>query len=412
MDGINIVKKVNIWWFENTFRFKVKNREEYIAKALEDNKLVKVFSGARRVGKTSIIYSLINHYLDLNTKPKNIIYITGDIKEVQTISLRDTILTLIEKISDKNEGVHIFIDEIQEIQNWQEDLKFLSDNFSIHFIVSGSSTSLLSKKTSKLTGRFEFIRVLPLSLKEFCLFKDYSVNKINKLHVLDEYLNTGGYPDIIGKFLPDYLKQIIDSTIYRDLLEDYGIRQPSVLEDILKILADKITLTVTPYQISKILRQDNEKIYNYLKYLEAVFVIYPIHGNMRSNIGTLSIPPKYYFNDTGILTAFNFRVRYGHLAENAVFIHLLRKQFLHERYNLFYKIINGQEYDFYDGRTLYEVKTNPNIDMKNYELFAVDEFSREVLDTPVIIGTDEIKENIIKNGYELKFINLFDFLYS
>ena len=409
MDDLKILEKINIWWNNSDYRFNVKTREEYIKKALKENKMVKVFSGARRVGKTYIIYLLINHLLDMNVNTRNIIYITADIREVQTISLRDTILELIDRISNVNEPTYIFIDEIQEIENWQEEIKFLSDNFNLHLFVSGSSTSLFNKKTSKLTGRFEFIRVLPLSLKEFCLFHNYNITHTSKEEILNEYLVNGGYPDIKGKFVPEYLTQVVDSTIYRDLLEDYGIRQPGVLEDILKILADKITLPVSSYQIAKVLQQDNEKISNYLKYLEAVYIIYPLHENLKSNIQTLKVPPKYYFNDTGILTSFNFRIRYGHLAENAVFIHLLRKQLLNERYNLFYKVINNQEYDFYDGRTVYEVKMNSDQDMKRYEL---EEFSREVLNIPLIIGNPDIQKNIRENGYELNFINLFDFLYS
>jgi predicted AAA+ superfamily ATPase len=409
MDKTKILEKINIWWNNSDFRFNVKMREEYIEKALKENNMVKVFSGARRVGKTYIIYSLINHYLDRNVPTKNIIYITADIREVQTINLRDTVLELVNRISNINEPIYIFIDEIQEIEDWQEELKLLSDNFNLHFFVSGSSTSLFNKKTSKLTGRFEFIRVLPLSLKEFCLFHNYDINLTNKEEILNEYLINGGYPDIEGKFIPEYLTQVVDSTIYRDLLEDYGIRQPSVLEDILKILADKITLPVSSYQIAKILQQDNEKISNYLKYLEAIYIIYPLHENLKSNIQTLKVPPKYYFNDTGILASFNFRTRYGHLAENAAFVHLLRKQLLNERYNLFYKVINNQEYDFYDGRTVYEVKMNSNQDMKKYEL---EEFSREVLNIPIIIGNSDIQKNIRENGYELNFISLFDFLYS
>lgn len=409
MSDTKILEKINTWWDDNTFRFKVKTREEYIGRSLKENKMVKVFSGARRVGKTFIIYSLINHYLDMNIHAKNIIYITADIKEIQTVNLRDTILELVEKISLVNEPIYIFIDEIQKINNWQEELKLLSDNFNFHFFVSGSSTSLFNKKTSKLTGRFEFIRVLPLSLKEYCLFHEYTVNDTNKEVILNEYLVNGGYPDIEGKFIPEYLTQVVDSTIYRDLLEDYGIRQPSALEDILKVLADKITLPVSSYQIAKTLHQDNEKVSNYLKYLEAVYIVYPLYENLKSNIQTLKAPPKYYFNDTGILTSFNFRTRSGHLAENAVFIHLLRKQLLNERYNLFYKVINNQEYDFYDGKTIYEVKMNSDQDMKKYEL---EEFPREVLNIPIIIGSPNIQKNIRENGYELNFISLFDFLYS
>ena len=409
MDKTKILEKINLWWNDSNFRFNVKDREEYLERALKKNKMIKVFSGARRVGKTFLIYSLINHYLNKNIHKRNIIYITADIREIQTISLRDTILELIDTISLVNEPTYIFIDEIQEINNWQEELKFLSDNFNFYFFVSGSSTSLFNKKTSKLTGRFEFIRVLPLSLKEFCLFRGYNINNTNKEEILNEYLVNGGYPDIEGKFISEYLRQIVDSTIYRDLLEDYGIRQPRVLEDILKILADKITLPVSSYQIAKVLQQDNEKVANYLKYLEAVYIIYPLHGNLKSNIQTLKVSPKYYFNDTGILTSFNFRTRYGHLAENAVFIHLLRKQLLNERYNLFYKVIDGQEYDFYDGKTVYEVKMNSDQDMKRYEL---EEFSSEVLNVPLIIGNNDIQKNIKENFYELNFISLFDFLYS
>lgn len=409
------LEEFNPWWKDKKFRFDVKSRG-YYQHDLEnfDNRLVKILIGARRVGKTSILYSIINYLLGKNIDPQKIIFLSCDLREIQQIGIRDTVelVTQIHQYNLSNEELYILIDEIPEVKNWSEEVKLLYDNTKIRFFISGSSASILSSKTSKLTGRYELTRILPLSFKEYLDFNDLPTDTkyIEDKHLI-QYLHDGGYPEKINKKLPGYLNNILESTLYRDIIEDYGIRNPSLLMQILKLLADKVTAPVSSNRVSKDLGVDNETAKNYLKYIQDVYLIYPLYKNAGSNKISLNIPPKYYFNDTGILNILCMRTRIGHLAENAVFLELLRRQYKKEKYELFYENINNQEFDFSTGRKLFEVKLNEETEdhskLFDYEL---DQRSKAFFSTPNMITNPDLLRVITEQGYELKGIDIKEFL--
>lgn len=403
----------NPWWLDYSFRFKVTKRPDYIRKLTSNPNLIKILIGARRVGKTSLLYSLINYYLDKNFDASKIIYLNADLREIQELGVRSTLEHIVKKFGHNlsKDVLFVFIDEIQELTNWQNELKLFYDSTKIHFFISGSSATLLTQKSARLTGRFSLNRILPLSLREYELFKRKKISTHDKPEFLERYLLSGGYPEKIGKYMPGYLRDVIDSTLYRDLLDLYGIRQPSILEDILRLLADKITTPVSSNKIGKDLRIDNETAANYLRYLEAVYLIYPLYRSAGSNRKSRLSPPKYYFNDTGVANELGIRVRIGHLAENAVFLELLRRQETAERYRLYYDIIDGQEFDFFDGKHLYEVKVD-EINMDILSQYELQGRMKVALPNPIILTGSKINETLQLSGVDLDFIDLYDFLSS
>jgi predicted AAA+ superfamily ATPase len=407
------LETTNPWWEDKNFRFNLIKRDFYLDTIINDNKLIKSLVGARRVGKTSILFTIINELLTQGINPKKIIYLNSDLREIKETGIRNTLehIKAIFSLDLVKDELFILIDEIQELSDWQNEIKFLYDSTKIRFYISGSSATLLAQKTSKLTGRYELIRVLPLSLKEYIKFNKLKTNSGDKQAILENYLLNGGYPEKVGKNMPGYLKEIVDNTLYRDLLETYKIRNPRVLEDILKLLADKITTPVSSNRIAKDLKIDNETAANYLKYLEAVYLVYPLYRNSGSNRISLNYPPKYYFNDTGILNELGIRPRIGYLAENAVFIEFLRRQFSSEKYSLFYEVIEDQEFDFGDGKNIFEVKfkhkTEDNLDLLDYEL---KNSTSPDITKPIIIGNIDIKREITNKGINVSFKELYDFL--
>ncbi len=401
----------NPWWDNDGFRFAVTDRPDYLKFLTLENKLICSLVGARRVGKTSLLFSLINHFLDRGISQRKIIYLNSDIREVQELGVRNALehIAKVLKTSFEDQLI-VLIDEIQELQDWQKELKLFYDSTNIKFYISGSSGTLLAQKTSKLTGRFSLHRIFPLSLKEYISFKNLQVSQKNRSAIIEEYLKQGGYPEKVDQFMPGYLKEVVDSTLYRDLLEAYGIRQPSVLEDILRLLADKITTPVSSNRIAKDLKIDNERASNYLNYLQAVYLIYPLYRRAGSNRRSRNHPPKYYFNDPGIASALSIRTRSGHLLENAVFIELLRRQRSRaDKINLFFEVIEGQEYDFSDGEQLYEVKAELENEDELFDYELKGRF-KQALAAPLVIGNDSVGKAIKGHGYQLKFINSFDFL--
>ena len=293
-----------------------------------------------------------------------------------------------------NNEMFVFIDEIQEIKGWQKDIKFLYDNSKIQFVVTGSSSLILKNDTSKLTGRFILQHILPLSYPEFLKFKKAK----HSADLLNEYVKYGGYPEYVLNGSQVYLQQAVESTLYRELLDIYGIRNPIVLKDILGLLADKITTPVSANKIAKDLKMDDKTVKFYLDYLKSVYLIYPVYLYGRSNKISKGSLPKYYFNDNGVLNLFGIRQRIGHLVENAVFIELLRNQDS-ELTNIFYDIEDGQEVDFRVREQLYEVKTKglTPIEMAKYELF-----DRKIK----LITTEDFQASFVPNVEIVKFEEL------
>lgn len=145
------------------------------------DRLIDILIGARRVGKTYILYSVVNRLLKHGISPKKIIFLSADLREVKEAGLRQIITDVIKlnkcKIGD---SLHILVDEIQELDNWQSDLKTLYDHTKIKFYISGSSSLILTQKTSKLTGRYFLQKILPLSFSEFLNFNGVVVSRLSK----------------------------------------------------------------------------------------------------------------------------------------------------------------------------------------------------------------------------------------
>lgn len=399
------INGVNPWWFDPKYRFDVIDRDHYL-NVIQSNpkRLIEMLIGARRVGKTSILQALINRYLD-KYDPQKIMYIPADLKEVGERGIKTVIEAILgeHNIDVFRDDIFVFVDEIQEVSKWQEDIKALYDNTKIHFFLTGSSSLLLKKETSKLTGRFLLTNVLPLSFSEYINFNKDSTKNENEL--LEDYLIFGGYPEYVLNNNPVYLQQAVESTLYRELLDHYGIRNPALLTMLIRFLADKMTTPVSANKISQDLKIDDKTAKFYLDYLESVYLIYPVYRYGLSHKISKSSVPKYYFNDTGILGVFGIRPRIGHLVENAVFLNLLRWNMQSEIPQIFYDVIGNQEIDFRYQNDYYEAKNYQDdltADLNKYE-----DIDKQL---NVIINGLSNKTKDLPYFSNLKYISLIDFL--
>lgn len=350
----NITKELenlNPWWDRGFVFEKVIPREYYTKKLLDkDSKTIQIVTGSRRVGKTTLMKDIIQNLLSDGIDPKNIIFVTAELPALKNISILD-IYNYCLKNTNKKELVYFFVDEIQELKRWQIQVKYLYDNYKVKFYLTGSSGLIINKQTSKLTGRFVETHLLPLSFSEFLEFRK------NKSSV-EEYLDTGGYPEFVLNKDTDLLLQTVESIMYRDLLSLYGIRNPSILKDLLQLLCDKVGTSVSFNTIANDLKIDPHTAQFYIKYLQDVYLIYPLFREGRSHKIVKGFVPKYYINDTGILKLYSKTPRQGHLFENAIFLHLYRKS-LNTHKDLNYGYINEHEVDFIYDNLLYEAKSKP-----------------------------------------------------
>lgn len=371
----NTLINLNPWWDNPDYRFDIKPRSSYESLIINQNKNIDIFIGARRVGKTSIMQNIINHLLSSKVNHHQIIYFSADARVSQSLMPEDIINFTRTRFNLKqSDRIYLFLDEVQDMPDWQRSVKYLYDNTNIKIYLTGSSSLILRPQTSKLTGRFILHEVLGLSFTEYLEFTGQKLTKNHSKNtqLLSSYLETGGYPEyVLGKDR-QILGNIIESTLYRDLISKYGIRNPAFLKDLLDYLADKVTSPVSNRTIAKDLGVNDDTAKFYLQYLQDVYLIYPVYRKGKSNKISKSSVPKYYFNDTGVLALRSLSPKIGSLAENAVYLHLRRKSFSKEYPDIFYSEINGIEIDF-DNRSgdLTEVKYRDNIikeDIEKYQL--------------------------------------------
>ena len=366
--------ELNPWWDDPSFRFDVIERSSFSHLLSSNSKTIEVFIGARRVGKTSIMKSIINHLLDSKVSHRQIIYFVTDARVNHDLTPED-IIRYVQKTFNltHHEQLYLFIDEVQDMPDWQRSVKYLYDNSNIKIYVTGSSSLILRSETSKLTGRFILHEILGLSFREYLEFTNQKIFKTQSKNnqLVSEYLQIGGYPEYVLNRDKQALSNIIESTLYRDLISQYRIRNPSFLKDLLDYLADKVTNCVSNQNIARDLKVNDDTAKFYLKYLQDVYLIYPVYHKGKSNKISKSSIPKYYFNDTGVLNLRSLSPKIGLLAENAAYLHLRRKTFSKEYSDIFYNEINGVEVDF-DNRQedLTEIKFRDDIvkeDIQKYQ---------------------------------------------
>lgn len=367
--------ELNPWWGNSDFRNKVFTRSSFDYLKKNGTKLIDVFIGARRVGKTSIMQDIINDLLDSGVKNFQVVYFVTDARITKDLVPEDIVRFVRKKFKLKeSKKIYLFLDEIQDMQGWQRGVKYLYDNSNIKMYITGSSSLILRKETSKLTGRFLLHEVLSLSFREYLEFTKQKTFKSQSKNteLVTKYLETGGYPEYVLGGERQVLSSIIESTLYRDLVSQYGIRNPSFLKELLDYLADKVTNTVSNQSIARDLKVNDDTAKFYLKYLQDVYLIYPLFRKTRSHKITKSSVPKYYFNDTGVISLRTISPKIGSLAENAVYLHLRRKSSSKEYADIYYGEVNGVEIDFETKDSgLVEVKFRDNIvaeDIEKYQL--------------------------------------------
>ncbi|MBI2507423.1 ATP-binding protein [Candidatus Woesearchaeota archaeon] len=314
--------KFNEWWI--TKKVKESLLEKYkrplffdILRYLDRRQII-LITGLRRVGKTTLMYQLIQELLDKKTDSRNIIYFSFDEDIVDFDNLikiyEDKVLKqgLRERI--KEGRIYIFLDEIQKCKNWQNKIKILYDLYpKLKFIISGSASVQIDKKAKEsLAGRiFDFL-LQPLMFEEFLEWKSIKVDKGNleifqreALPYFYDYLRKGGFPEIVDEDEDEKIKSYIKNTvieriIYRDLPEEFGARDYELLKTLVEMIAVEPGMIVNYDSLSRKLHRDKRTIMNYFFYLEYSMLIKLIANYRKGFLVSSRKLRKVYIGNTSI----------------------------------------------------------------------------------------------------------------
>lgn len=307
-------------------------RKNYLRKIAPyiDKDVIKVIVGQRRVGKSYLLYQIMDLIKDIH-KNCNIIYINKELHQFDHIRTYKDLLHFIREKSKKRSKLYLFIDEIQEINHFEKALRDLHARGTYDIYCTGSNAKMLSGELATiLGGRCMQIEIYSLSYREFLNFHKLENNQDSLL----QYIKYGGLPYLINLELRDdivydYLKNIYSTILFKDVVSRHGIRNISFLENLVEYLADNTGGLVSAKRISDFLKSQKVNIspnivLDYLSYLVQAFFIFKVFRSEVQGKKIFEINEKYYFEDLGLRHAIiGYRqTDINKILENIVFLHL------------------------------------------------------------------------------------------
>lgn len=315
-------------------------RSQYIdqLQKLKDINLIKVITGIRRVGKSTLFKQFQEELKKTGVKQKNIISL--NLEEMENEALLDRHILynhIINNVNAKQKN-YVFIDEVQHIPQFEKLVDSLYVKDYIDLYITGSNAYFLSSELATLlTGRYIEIQVLPLSFSEFS--QPYP-EKVSKLEIFEDYIKYGGFPEVSNMLhatakdqIYNYLSSVFHNIVEKDILTRNLIRSKSDFEVLAKFLLDSTGSYVSPNNIANTMTSNGNKINketvdNYIRNLTDSFILYKAWRYDIKGKKILQTINKFYTVDIGIISAIlgrNAHINRGHLLENLVYLELLRR---------------------------------------------------------------------------------------
>lgn len=320
-------------------------RKEYLEKLKQfrEKQLIKVITGVRRCGKSTLFQLYIDHLLASGVKEDQIVSINlEDLAYEELLDYRKLYAYLKERLY-RHGFTYIFIDEVQNCQGFEKavDSLFIQKDVDVH--ITGSNAHMLSGELATLlTGRYVTIGMLPLSFKEYYGYRISNENTntatgMSRAAIFQEYLRTGSFPYVLqmeqrDDMVKTYLEGIYNTILVKDVANREGISDVPLLENIIRTMASGIGSPVSIKKITDTLVSTGRKISvntveRYVKALVDSYIFYKVDRfdiKGRQHLKTLS---KYYLVDSGIrnLVLSQSGSDFGHVLENIVYLELIRR---------------------------------------------------------------------------------------
>ncbi|MDR0316048.1 MAG: ATP-binding protein [Treponema sp.] len=410
------------------------DRPEYLKKLIswKDKKLVKIITGVRRSGKSTLFMLYQDYLLANGVKPAQIINLNMEDPSIRDLLVWDKLYDFINAKLLKSKKNYVFIDEVQNVKDFQRaaDGLFIKDNVDL-YLTGSNSHFHAGEWATMLTGRYIEIHIFPLSFKEYVSAYPYNDTRET---MFQRYLENSSFPyameftGIQNKWdtarIRDYLGGIYSTIVLRDVMENKNLRETGRLELILKYMVDNIGNLTSIKKISDVMTNDGFKIYpqtieSYLEALRSSYILYRTDRYDIKGKKLLKSLSKYYVVDMGFryFLLGDRQIDTGRMLENVVYLELLRRnrkvytgkmdmprvqkeKGISKEIDFVTENDNGTEY-YQVAETVLDKKT------KERELSPLNEISDH---NPKYLLTKDAAPSASHNG--IKQINVFDWLLS
>lgn len=327
-------------------------REEYLERLrnLKHKKLIKIVTGIRRCGKSTVLEMFRDELLDNGVEENQIIFINFEDYENKSLRNPESLYDYIkQRLTSKMN--YIFLDEIQRVEDFPEVVDSLYIKDKVDLYLTGSNSSLLSSEIATLiSGRYVEIKMLPFSFKEFVKATNQSTNLSSAYR---QYVETSSFPYVLELLqtpqeINAYLEGIYNTILVKDIIDRKKIADTNVLKSVTQFLFDNIGSELSSKKIADTLtsngrKSDSKTIEKYVTSLEESFIVYSANRYNIKGKEYLKSLEKYYVTDIGLR---NFMLGkksmdVGHILENVIYLELLRRG-----YSVYVGKIDDMEIDF------------------------------------------------------------------
>ena len=294
--------------------------------------LIKVIVGIRRSGKSTLMKQIIDELRNQGIPQEQIIYLNFEDYRIRIYKNPDHLYDYISKKIVEGTKTYIFLDEVQEVTNFEQVVNSFNATKNVDIYLTGSNSKMLSGEyATLLTGRYKSFKIFPFSLKELMI---YHKNKSRK-EVFNDFIKYGGFPVVQGFDAEDQkrsiLKDLYDSIVIKDIVQRHGVSGVDVLDKYISYLLNTIGSQFSAKSIANYFKNEGrvlskETLYNYINYTKDVLLIYSAKRYDLKGKKLLTTNEKYFVNDQGLrATKFNNEKDIEKVLENIVFFELMRR---------------------------------------------------------------------------------------
>lgn len=315
-------------------------RPMYVDKimAYVDTPFVKILTGIRRCGKSTILKMIMNKLQnERNVPEENIVSYRFDSMEYEDMTAKQMFSELKARLVQGGK-TYLFLDEVQEISDWEKVVNSLASDYDVDLYVTGSNSRMMSSEISTyLTGRYIAFRIYTLSFDEYRFFKSQYATVGDAKDELADYIRLGGFPAThLQRYSQDEIytivRDIYNSTIFSDIVKRNQVRKIDQLERVIKYTFNNVGNTFSAKSISDYLKSehrkiDNETVYSYLEKLEKAYLLHRCSRYDLQGKEILKTQEKFYLADTALrysVLGYNEDRVAGSL-ENVVYLELCRR---------------------------------------------------------------------------------------